>query len=59
MTGGDTGASIEGIRDMANNPDAFNVLKYKHNHTPDGRTIFTSMFIPAYLTLLDAMDSRG
>lgn len=58
-TGGTTGTSLEGIKNMILNPDSFNVLKYRHNFTPDRSYIETGMFIPAYITLLDAMDSRG
>ena len=47
-TGGDSGPSVEGINDLANNPDVFNILKHRHNYTPDGRYIETAMFIPAY-----------
>lgn len=58
-TGGDKGTSIEGIRDMVTNPEFFNILPYKHNHTPDGQTVYTAMFIPAYRMLLALLDERG
>ena len=58
-TGGDSGAAVEGIRDMTNNPEAFNLLKFKHNHTPDGKYIYTAMFIPCYRMVAHLVDSRG
>jgi len=44
---------------MAFSPNSWGILPYRHNHTPDGRYIQTSMFIPAYRTVLDLIDSRG
>lgn len=58
-TGGDEGPAIEGIRDMALNPDSYNVLPFVNRHTPDGREALTSMFIPAYVTVFSLIDSRG
>lgn len=58
-TGGDEGTSLEGIRDLTLNPDAYNVLPFRHNHTPDGRTIYTAMFIPAYRMVMEFVDERG
>lgn len=47
-TGGDSGPSIEGIRELAFNPDTFNLLPHRHNYTPDGKYILSAMFIPCY-----------
>lgn len=58
-TGGDEGSSIEGIRDMTTKPLAWGILPYKHNHTPAGETVYTSMFIPAYKAVLSLIDERG
>ena len=58
-TGGDTGAALEGIRDIVTKPDAYNVLKYRHNYTPDGRYILSAMFIPAYRMVSKLLDHRG
>lgn len=58
-TGGDEGTALEGIKDLTLNPDTYNVLPFKHNHTPDGRTIYTSMFIPSYKMVLAHVDNRG
>ena len=45
---GDSGAAVEGIRELATKPEVFNVLPFRHNYTPDGRYILSSMFIPCY-----------
>lgn len=58
-TGGDAGPAVEGIRDMTNNPEAFNLLKFRHNHTPDGKYIYTAMFIPCYRMVAHLVDNRG
>lgn len=47
-TGGDSGPAVDGINKLANNPNVFNILPHRHNYTPDGRYILSSMFIPAY-----------
>ncbi len=58
-TGGDEGPQIEGIKDIVLNPDAYNILKYRHNHTRSGEYIETAMFIPAYRMVKHLLDSRG
>lgn len=58
-TGGDEGVALEGIRDIVLKPDAYNILKYKHNHTPDGRDVLTAMFIPSYRMVSSLLDKRG
>ena len=58
-TGGDEGAAIKGIRDMALNPHTYNVLPYLNRYTPDSREIYSSMFIPSYVTVFHLIDSRG
>lgn len=58
-TGGDEGVALEGIRELATNPVFFNVLPYKHNYTPDGQYVYTSMFIPAHRMVSHLVDSRG
>ena len=58
-TGGDEGTAIEGIKDIVLNPDVYNILKYKHNHTYDGRFIETAMFIPSYSMVMHLVDKRG
>ena len=58
-TGGDSGSAIEGIKDMTLKPDVYNVLKFKHNYTPDGRYVYTAMFIPATRNVARFTDERG
>ena len=58
-TGGDEGAALEGIRDLTFNPEAYNVLPYKHNYTPDGQFVYTAMFIPAHRMVSHLLDNRG
>ena len=58
-TGGDSGPSLKGIRDIILNPDSYNILKYKHNYTPDGKYVLTGMFVPAFKSVLHLADSRG
>ena len=51
--------SLKGIRDIILNPDSYNILKYKHNYTPDGKYVLTGMFVPAFKSVLHLADSRG
>jgi hypothetical protein len=44
---------------MATKPESFNVLPCINRHTPDGREIFSAMFIPAYITYIPVADNRG
>ena len=56
---GDEGPALEGIKDIVLKPDAYNILKFKHNYTPDGREVQTAMFIPAYRMVASLLDNRG
>lgn len=58
-TGGDAGASLEGIKDIILNPDTYNVLKFRHNFTPSGETVLTGMFIPTLRMATKIVDKRG
>lgn len=60
-TGGDTGPAVEGIETLFFNPEAYDILPYKHNCTTDGKYAITSYFIPAYsVVILDGIiDKRG
>lgn len=58
-TGGDEGSNIEGIKDIVLNPDVYNILRYRHNHTATGDYIETAMFIPAYAMVNHLLDERG
>lgn len=61
MTGGDSGASLDGLSKMFYNPEGYNFLPYKHNCTKDGTTVYTSFFIPAYTFVAQPgyIDNRG
>lgn len=53
--------ALEGLSKMFYNPDAYNILPYRHNHTEDGKDALTAFFLPAYAMVIDPelMDSRG
>jgi hypothetical protein len=57
-TGGDNKA-VQGLKDIILNPDAYNILKFRHNYTPDNRYITTGYFIPAFRNVPQLVDSRG
>lgn len=61
-TGGDENASaLQGLSEMFNNPDQFNVLPYKNYYSEDGSVQYTGYFIPAYNIMLKPgyTDHRG
>lgn len=60
-TGGDSGPALEGLERMFLDPISFGILPYKHNYTNDGRTIYTSYFIPSTAIVLKPgiIDKRG
>lgn len=62
-TGGDEGTALEGIRDITNKPNTYNILPFRHNYTPTGKYILTAMFIPCYRNVLsdkvNILDNRG
>ena len=45
--------ALDGLSKMYNNPDAYNILPYKHNFTEDGETVLTAFFLPAYAMVID------
>nr|DAR42872.1 MAG TPA: Terminase large subunit [Caudoviricetes sp.] len=60
MTGGDSGNRLEGLRTIYYNPDAFNVLPYKHHYTQTNEEVLTGFFLPAFSIVKgEYMDSRG
>lgn len=61
MTGGDSGAQLEGLARMFNNPLGYNVLPYKNQYTRDGKIAYTGFFIPAHEFALkpEFLDKRG
>ena len=61
-TGGDSDPiALEGLSRMFFNPEAYNILPYKHNFTEDSEYALTAFFLPAFAMLIDPqfMDNRG
>lgn len=60
-TGGDSGAALEGLRDIYYNPDVYDVLPFRHNFSHTGEEALTGYFIPAFtmVNTPECMDSRG
>lgn len=60
-TGGESGASVEGLRTMYYNPHVFGILPYRHNYTLTGEYTISSFFLPAFKAIKDLklLDSRG
>lgn len=60
MTGGDSGSKLEGLRTIFYDPEAFNVLPYRHNYSQTGDTVLTGYFLPAFSIIKGKyMDKRG
>jgi len=59
-TGGDD-ISLEGLKNIFNNPDGYNVLKFKNVDTDDGKPELSGFFIPAHKFALVSkyLDKRG
>lgn len=47
-TGGDSGAALDGLRDIYYNPDVYDVLPYRHSYTQTHEQILSGYFIPAF-----------
>ena len=59
-TGGDNGNALEGLRTIFYDPEAFNILPYKHNYCQTGDYVLTGFFLPAFSIIRgEYMDSRG
>lgn len=60
-TGGESGAAVEGLRNMYYNPTVFGVLPFKHNYTQTGETTYSAFFLPAFKTIKETylLDNRG
>ncbi len=58
-TGGDTGPQLAGLKDIVTDPEAYNILKYRHNYTKDGSYTFSAFFIPATKIVFELLDNRG
>lgn len=58
-TGGDSGPQLAGLAEIFYDPEAFNILPYKHSHNAKGEVVFTSFFISAATMVQQFMDERG
>lgn len=59
-TGGDSGGKLEGLRTIFYDPEAFNVLPYKHHYSYTGDEVLTGFFLPAFSIVKgEYMDDRG
>ena len=61
-TSGDTGAALEGLRDMYYNPETYGILKFRHNYTQTGEEALTAFFIPCTKIMKDRdkfLEHRG
>lgn len=58
-TGGDSSSALEGLRTIYYDPEAYNVLPYRHNYTQTGEYALTAYFIPAFTLVKPALDKRG
>ena len=58
-TGGDKGPALEGLKTIYYNPEAYDVLPFRHKYTQTGEEALTGFFIPAFAQVWDCLDSRG
>lgn len=58
-TGGDSGPALSGLKSIFYNPEAYQVLPYRHFYSRDGQEAFTGFFIPAYTLWFGKFDDRG
>lgn len=60
-TGGESGAQMEGLRNVYYNPKVYGVLPYRHNYTQTGDTTISSFFLPAFKSIKEThlLDNRG
>ena len=60
-TGGDKGPALAGLSEMFSDPEAFDILPYKHNYSDDGKSLYTGFFMPSQSLLLKngCTDDRG
>lgn len=52
-TSGDTGAALEGLRDMYYNPQTYAILPFRHNYTATGEQCLTAFFMPCTKIMKD------
>lgn len=61
-TGGDSDPkALQGLSEIFNDPEAYNVLPYKNSYSDDGTVQYTGFFLPAYSMMLKTgySDHRG
>ena len=58
-TGGDKGPALEGLKSIYYNPEAYDVLPFRHSYTQTGEVALTGFFIPAFAQVWDCLDHRG
>ena len=58
-TGGDKGPALEGLKSIYYNPEAYDVLPFRHRYTQTGEQALTGFFIPAFAQVWDCLDHRG
>jgi hypothetical protein len=61
-TGGDKNPkALDGLREIYEHPEAFNILPFYHNYTPSGDWVLSGYFIPAYIASYNSqyVDDRG
>ena len=47
-TGGDKGPALEGLKSIYYNPEAYDILPFRHKYTQTGEEALTGFFIPAF-----------
>ena len=58
-TGGDKGPALEGLKSIYYNPEAYDVLPFRHKYTQTGEEALTGFFIPAFAQVWEFLDHRG
>ena len=58
-TGGDKGPALDGLKSIYYNPEAYDVLPFRHKYTQTGEEALTGFFIPAFAQVWDCLDHRG
>ena len=58
-TGGDKGPALEGLKSIYYNPEAYDILPFRHKYTQTGEEALTGFFIPAFAQVWEFLDHRG
>ena len=56
---GDKGPALEGLKSIYYNPEAYDVLPFRHKYTQTGEEALTGFFIPAFALVWNCLDHRG